>query len=183
MKKVLLTSVLCLGVFASANAGGYIAGYGSYNTKSEAWGLPIAVGYAFENGIRLEADVFGTSDLSDTKDNFGMRLGLQQAKVLYDFDMAKAESSLKGLKVYAGLGIGAIDYDAEGDYMGSDKTMRTFDLDGAFIGGVKYSITNDIAVDLQYNRGWNYAYAIFDGNTNSTSSGYNVIKLGAVYNF
>ena len=185
MKKILLTSLVVLGVVGSANAGVYVGGYLSTMNDSKAvfagteWdnkvsffenlNLDFTVGYAFNNGIRVEADVASIALYEkdvDFADTFAIGIGVNAVKALYDF------GTWEGFTPYAGAGLATLDYWSFND-------MFAFDVVGVV--GVSYAITKELSVDLQYNR--TFAYNSNGEGIDASYNGTNVIKLGGVYKF
>ncbi|MDR0967526.1 MAG: outer membrane beta-barrel protein [Rickettsiales bacterium] len=184
MKKLVLTSLVA--VFAlpvAANAGWYAAGhlatdYSDGVSMFDTTKLDLALGYAFENGIRLEADIMNKTISHNTSTNFdlyytadqGSDFGLLSAKVAYDFDTGTEFTP------YIGAGIKSIGYF-------SDETEDGLQIDGMAIAGVKYTLNETWALDLQYNRNFG-AVAMFNSDSYFDQyKGDSTWKLGAVYKF
>ena len=181
MKKILMTSLVALGVVSTANAGVYVGGYLStdYNQGVELFDnmdLAFTLGYAFDNGIRLETDIFSQSIMTNTEDNF--RLGLTAAQPVFftNFKVAYDIGTWDGFTPYVGLGISFIDYD-------SIKPVDVFSVAGLAILGVSYAFTPQWSVDFQYNRNMSFAYASWKGGSDTETFGSSTWKLGAVYKF
>ena len=184
MKKLLLTSIVALGVVSTANAGAYVSGYLTTNNDSErvVYGhtfdskasffdkvnLEMTVGYAFSNGFRLEADV-ARVDLYDTdesfSDTFAINFGVHAVKGLYDFKV--------DAPVVPYIGAGLSDFTLTRDYI-------DFNIVGII--GVSFPIDSQFSLDLQYNRTFAYQYEDF-GPKKASYNGENVIKMGGTFKF
>jgi len=131
----------------------------------------VTLGYAFDGGLRLEADV-ASIDLYRKGESIDQTLGLDiaitSAKVLYDIKLGNS-----GAALYVGAGV----ISPFGLHLDKDG----LDIVGVGVIGVKYALNKNVALDLQYNRGEAIAF-LFDGFKTNTS-GNNVVKLGVVYNF
>lgn len=192
MKKVIaLTSLVSLFAIGAANAGGYVSGYavtssGNGNSIGDVMTLNAAIGYAFENNMRIELDVFSTNlwdgdDLTDINAAFSVTSGY--LKGFYDF---KGDSKFTP---YVGLGIGNIsvgyiDYD---DDISANNNKR-YSISGSAILGIQYAISNKISLDLQYShnysRSWSKTeYKVIDSSTAESSSNSSTYKLGVMYKF
>ena len=185
MKKILLTSLVALGVAGTANAGVYVAGYLSTYNDSKAvvagfdmdnevsffdnLNLDFTVGYAFGNGIRVEADVMSVALYEkdyDFADTFGISIGVNAVKGLYDF------GTWSNFTPYVGAGLTDLDYMSFNDEF-------AFNVVGVV--GVSYAITENVSVDLQYNR--TFGYNSNGEGIDASYNGVNVIKLGGMYKF
>jgi len=195
MKKIVLTSLGAILLATAANAGAYVAGHvatiqdeGVAPFKSAM--LTGTVGWAFQNGIRLEADLLSLNlwDGNDETDiNFTLVAGsitegatASMFKVLYDFKLDGPVTPYVG----AGINPFVLSYWYNSDSEGSLSNLHIL---GTAIIGVSYAMNDKISLDLQYNRVFNYSWErqAFGGSTytESRSSGYDLIKLGARYNF
>ncbi|MCL2017743.1 MAG: porin family protein [Alphaproteobacteria bacterium] len=182
MKRLILTSLVALGVVSNANAGAYVSGHLSTITDSEYvangntikndisfsdhLNLDMAVGYAFSNGFRLEADIATVALRQKGKDFFdavGLEIGVHMVKGLYDVKVDMP------LTPYFGVGMADFKIDNDG-----------FNFDVVGVIGVSFPINNQFAIDLQYNR--TFWYEKEDG-IKASHSGVNVFKLGGVLKF
>jgi opacity protein-like surface antigen len=183
MKKVILTSLAALMVATSANAGMYVSSHLSTVADRgiavfDSIGVIGSLGYAFDNGLRLETDIYTGNliSMTNTSNQFGIgvdpngRFGFSQLKALYDFKIGGKFTP------YVGFGLSKFAYD-------SFKTYDSFDLGGSFIGGVSFALNSKLSLDMQYNRVFSYVYSFNKNNTNSSSSGSSLWKLGLAYKF
>ena len=189
MKKIVLTSLLAVFAVGAANAGGaYIAGYATTSDKGsvdllKSMTLDAAIGYSFQSGFRVEADVFSVNlyDGDENTDiNFNPMIKLGYLKGLYDF---KNDSKFTP---YVGLGIDTLGL----SYVWSDKadmSVASVPFFGEFIVGVSYAINDKMSLDLQYNREFAWAWtrvAVGSASaSDSDSTGANTFKAGVVYKF
>ncbi len=184
MKKLALTSLVALfAVPVAANAGWYAASHvQTYADQGvdlfDRTDLTASVGYGFENGIRLEADVLSKIISSNTDAAFvlglnadnGTDIGLFSAKALYDF---KNDSDFTP---YVGFALTNIDWV-------STDAADAFAMDGAFIFGVSYTLTPKWALDFQYNRNFGAVLAFNSSDADTDFEGSSTWSLGAVYKF
>ncbi|MDR2268888.1 MAG: porin family protein [Rickettsiales bacterium] len=188
MKKIVLTSLAAVLLATSANAGAYISGYATTRSDDgvdifDAMSLDASIGYAFSNGLRIEADVF-TANIYDGNDatdlNIVGTVSLGVLKGLYDFKNDSKFTPYLGLGIDS-LGLGYVFRDK------ADSSNANLPFIGQFVVGATYAINEKISIDLQYNRNFSWAWtrsAIGNNSTSSTnSSGSNAYKLGIRYNF
>ena len=174
MKKIVLTSLFALAFASAANAGGYVAGYlatadGEGAKIGDTLDLAVTLGYAFDNGVRLEADIANIGLYEkDNDDYLGLNIAPTAIKALYDIKLGNS-----GAALYVGAGLASP--------FGLSVNKDELALQALGVVGVKYAVNKNVAVDLQYNRGEGYNL-VFDGGE-STDSGYNIVKLGVVYSF
>ena len=189
MRKVILTSLAAILFAANANAGLYVGGYGAYNTDDKTISIPVVAGYAFDNGFRAEVDFFAVKGIESDADVLTAGIAVDQVKVLYDFNLNK---QVKGLKVYAGLGLSTVGVNTtnpladpvSGTGYFSTPGADGFAAGGSFIAGVSYALNSNMALDLQYNRGFQtYFWMNADDSEFEFDSEGNTVKLGLVYNF
>ena len=185
MKKIILTSFAAIAIATSAHAGAYVSGYIQTMNDSEAvllghtvdtskdfmddLYLNLAVGYKFDNGLRLEADVMNMTLAQkdqDFTDIFTASGGVSMVKALYDI------STMNGFTPYIGVGISNIDYISMND---------VFSFGGAGIVGVSFAFNNKLSLDLQYARLMDYTSG--GENVKSSYNGVNEINLGIRYMF
>jgi len=194
MKKIVLTSLGAILLATAANAGWYVGGYVA-TAQDEGLDffkqatLDATVGYGFSGGIRVELDVLqanlwdgdiDTYPLPSTDVNFSVNIGAGFLKGLYDIKIDGPVTP------YVGVGINpfAIGYIYNSDL---EASVGGLSIDGAFIGGISYALNDSLSLDLQYNRVFNYTWTRvgYSGGstTRSHSEGYDLVKLGARYNF
>ncbi|MDL2295587.1 hypothetical protein LJC18_02120 [Lachnospiraceae bacterium OttesenSCG-928-E19] len=195
IKRILMVSVLSAIAVSGANAGFYVGGNLRTITDSEFgydghtinrsdipdvhrvhFGDEISIegtiGYAFENGLRFEYDLFRLflRDANSDDNSFSGTFGSGAFKGFYDFK--------NKTKFTPYIGVGAWKFAYSGD------TGLDFDIIGLI--GISYAITDHVLIDLQYGREWertqksdllNIGYnAVFDNGTNW-------FKMGARYMF
>jgi len=182
MRKVVFAAIAAFAaiLFApAANAGGYVSGYATTTADDgvemfDKLSFDASVGYAFSNGIRLEADVFTANiyDGLDTTDipNVSAVLGVGLVKGLYDIKMDG--------KITPYFGIGLIP-----SSLTADKSDVNLNIDGAFVGGVSFAVNNQISLDLQYNRNFTFALTGNTSTISTTTAGDSTFKAGIRYNF
>jgi hypothetical protein len=195
MKNIILSSLIALATVSAANAGAYVSGYLNTYTDSEqvsvgntapskvdfldVLGLDLTVGYAFSNGLRLEADVASATLYKDNNkdfvDNLDFRLSVSQVKALYDIKIGGSIIPYVGVGIFPfGIGSniakGGLGYEADG----------SLTVSGSGIAGVLFALDSKIALDLQYSR-----TLIYNSNANgdATYNGQNLFKVGVKYNF
>lgn len=185
MKKIILTAFAAIALATSAHAGAYVGGYiqtmndseavylgDTYDTSRDFMDdlyLNITVGYKFDNGLRLEADVMDMAIAQkdqDFSDIFAVGGGVSMVKALYDIN------TMNGFTPYIGVGVSDIDYVSMND---------VFSFGGAGIVGVSYAFSNKFSLDLQYARLMNYTSG--GENVKSSYNGVNEINLGIRYRF
>jgi opacity protein-like surface antigen len=193
MKKIILSSLIALATVSAANAGAYVSGYLNTYTDSEEvnvgvtgpsevsflneLGLDLTVGYAFSNGLRLEADIVSATLYKDNNadfiDNLDFRISVTQVKALYDFKVGGKFTPYVGVGIFpfgAPNGQGGLGYEADG----------SLTVVGSGVVGVLFALDSKVALDLQYSRTLAY-------NSNATGdatyNGTNLFKLGVKYNF
>ena len=131
--------------------------------------LDLTVGYAFEMGLRLEVDVFQTTFRDKHADDGGINFLAEprRVKLLYDIKT--------GTRFVPYVGAGGQKIALNG---------KNWDLDLVGVLGVYYNITDNVAIDLQYNRTWVYMSELGPAPVDkSFSNGINVFKIGARYTF
>ena len=184
MKKLLLTSLVALGVVSNANAGAYVAGHlstftdskkvveGNTVTSKESFAKTLhfnaAAGYAFSNGFRLEADFLTVGlhkDKVDFDDYAHVDFGLHAVKGLYDVKLDGAVTP------YFGVGASHVKF-------GKDR------IDFGVIGvvGVSFAVNDQVSIDVQYNRTFDFDYSNAE-NDGRNHNGVNVFKIGGVFKF
>lgn len=189
MKKLILTSLSAILLATSAQAGGYVSGSFGTGTDTEATvvgasadnkvefgdilNLNVAVGYKFDNNVRLEADIASIGLLDKTKADAdqteqSFSLGLGQVRALYDF------SASSGFTPYLGLGLDNLSWNEDGN--------ESLKLDVAGIVGVAYALNTNLALDIQYQRSL-MGYDTMGENIDTSSDWVNIFKLGLKYNF
>jgi|GEM_PF-2311945 len=183
MKKIALTSLVAMfAVAGAANASGfYTTGYVSTVADQgidvfDTLSLDLAVGYAFDNGIRLEADVVSTMIAINTDPMFAIGnaddadFGLHSVKVMYDF---KTDSKFTP---YVGAGITDLGYI-------STEFTDMIEVGGMFIAGVLYEVTPKFSVDLQYNRGFGFGFEFNSEDADTDTTGWSTWRAGLMYKF
>jgi len=173
MKKALvLSSLVALTTVSAANARGlYFGSYlstGARGDLMDAISLDAAVGYSFGE-FRVEADVasiqlYADND-ADFVDNLNLNIGVTAVKGLYDFALGD------GFAAYVGAGL----MSPSGICLGDGHLAAN----AVGVVGIKYAMTSELTLDLQYNRTLGL---ISDGDT-TTTGGNNIVKLGIVYSF
>ena len=191
MKKVIMTSLFALTFASAANAGAYMTGFASTwsdkeqvatGTKTEnetkafdQISMNVAVGYAFQNGLRIEADLFKTSLY--TKDvEF-----LDQSKTTFGLDGVKGIFDIKtksNVTPYVGVGVKEVEFTVPAE---GSKGKRAFSFGALGVAGVSLAVNDKVALDLQYNR--EVDYDDNGRNVKSSYNGINVYKVGLRYNF
>jgi len=171
-KAIVLSSLVALTTVSAANAGGlYFGTYlstGQVGDLMDTVSLDAAVGYSFGE-FRVEADVasiqlYADND-ADFVDNLNLNIGVTAVKGVYDFALGE------GFTAYVGAGLAS----PSGIWLGNSALM----VNALGIVGVKYAMTSELALDLQYNR---TLRLVTDGD-NTDTAGNNIVKLGVVYSF
>ncbi|MDR1071076.1 MAG: porin family protein [Rickettsiales bacterium] len=183
MKKIVLTSLAALLLATSANAGVYVSGHlgTGVNTNVDIFDSVTvigSIGYAFDNGLRLETDIYAGTlvNMTNNSNTFSASInangtfGIRQLKALYDFKIGGKFTP------YVGLGLTQLAYV-------STKVVDGFIANGSFIGGVSYALNSKLSLDLQYNRIFAYEYAFNKDDGSSVSSGSSLWKAGLSYKF
>ena len=185
MKKILLTSLAALLIASGANAGVYVAGHvttrsGGGEDIFDTYALDAAVGYAFNNGWRVELDIL-TANLWDNDDdtdiNFDLAIQPGYLKGLYDFKNDSQFTPYVGAGL-RNLGLGYIyDHDEKASYRG-------YGLGVVGIVGIQYALNKSVSLDLQYNREYSRTWSKESGSPSSSgSSNGSAYKLGIVHRF
>jgi opacity protein-like surface antigen len=136
----------------------------------DALNFQVSAGYAFDFGLRLEADIFSVRLRQkglDFSDAFFVALGVWNIKGLWDIVSYYGFTPYIGAGLSGGLGL---------LYINSNKE---FSCNILGIAGVSYTVTGGISVLLEYDRTfW------FDNNGTGPASSHNgtyVFKLGVMY--
>jgi outer membrane protein W len=196
MKKIILTSLVALGIVSGANAGVYLSGYVATPNDDKAQfrgneadtsidfadnlSLSASVGYEFSNGLRLEADVFQAQVYESGRsfgETFATQVGLSAFKAIYDFKSSGKfvpyiGVGLDGDPVLAVAGSGWLSYENDGG---------AFAFTGLGLAGVKFEVNNKFAIDLQYIR--KFSYNSNGENVDASYNGINIVKVGGIYKF
>jgi opacity protein-like surface antigen len=120
----------------------------------DGFGVTTALGYAWQNGLRTEAELgyrrnsldkvsggaFGTAFTGDVDGHVSAFSGM--ANVLYDYQ------TRGDLTPYIGAGIGAADVTVVSDRLRADDSDLVFAYQ--FMGGVRYALTNNLSVRAGY---------------------------------
>jgi opacity protein-like surface antigen len=168
MKKILLTSFAALMFTASADAGFYIGGYARTGDMVgeffDVIALDATVGYRFNNGLRLEADVLSIM----MEPGFGdFEIGAGMVRALYDIKVNDKFVPYVGIGV-APMGMGT----------GWDGMTEEISFNGSLVAGISFNIDKSVALDLQYSR--LIAFGVGDG---SWDTGANEVRAGLRYAF
>ena len=176
----------------AANAGAYVSGYirTMQDSEYEAAGttvkkeigffdqlnLDLVVGYKFNNGLRIEADVMKTvlKDKNDDDAFLATDFGLGEFRALYDIKVGGK------LTPYFGVGLGGDGMLADQFGSGLFYYDGGFAIRGSLVAGVKFEVANNFALDAQYARRMEY---INPDSGKSSNSGYDVVRLGGIYSF
>ena len=186
-KFYILHSTFLLLLCAPVHAGVYFTGFA--RTTSDSYGrfdgttvpsldrhgmfdrifLDATVGYAFNNGFRIEADIARIgwdSAGADFSERFKMGAGVGFVRGLYD---------IRGLHdriaPYFGLGIQGVGFDMNGH----------FDL--SLVGGLTYKLGENYALDLQYSRVYTNYFEYIGSVGSHYRSWSNELRAGLRYSF
>ena len=168
-----------------AKGGAYITGFA--RTSSDQYGMHdgitvpsldrhslfdriggvATIGYAFENGIRLEADFFSVdwNRKEAGRDQLGLDFGVGMTRLLYDVRL------FDRFVPYFGLGVDMVGMRGNG----------FFDL--GLVGGVTYKLSDKFALDLQYSRIYTNFFAELNGVGSHYRSWSNEVRTGIRYAF
>ncbi|MCL2737415.1 MAG: outer membrane beta-barrel protein [Alphaproteobacteria bacterium] len=204
MKKILLTSALVLGVTASANANLYVGGGFGFGGSADDGIIRGNVGWAFGNGFRLEANVFQYNPDSNVNANNNVDVdvtlqggefygsvneivssfGIWEVRALYDIKQLE----WRGFTPSVGLGLSHFSFDFQRNAGPGSQSITRLTMDGSFILGVSYALTDRLNLDLEYNRVWEMYVGKMGWSTSSDArksdfEGTNLFKLGVRYTF
>ncbi|MCL4716070.1 MAG: OmpA family protein [Hyphomonadaceae bacterium] len=115
------------------------------------WTQHLGLGYAFQNGFRLEGELahrFNQLDIEDTLDGGGdVHAWSAMANLFYDFNRGAA------VEPYVGLGVGAARINANGADLA--PALRTYEGEDTvfayqFLAGVGIGLTEQLSLDVGY---------------------------------